>query len=166
VSAVPRPRFAASAPIAIVDVWTGNDPGRVRLFPGLQLLLFLTVPAVLVDLSTIRAWEGTQLSMAANWSTLLKAYNFEGTRKVLLYAAPAAAAVIAIGQQMISGTGLEFINSLLQRLKGRGLFLRWFRFEIESDLGEESLDWGGLVQNSPEPTADGGGFRTTFRSLG
>ena len=105
--------FAASAPVAIVNIWTGADPGRVWLFPGLQLLLFLTVLGVLTDLSTIRAWAGAHSSLATNWSTLLKVYNFEGTRKVVLYAAPAVAAVIAIGQQVVSGTGLDFVNSLL-----------------------------------------------------
>ena len=105
--------FAASAPVAIVDGWTGADPGRVWLFPGLQLLLFLTVLAVLMDFSTVRAWADDDLPLAANWSTLLKVYNFEGARKVVLYSAPAAAAVIAIGQQVVSGTGLDFVNSLL-----------------------------------------------------
>ena len=105
--------FAASVPVAIVDVWTGADPGRVWLFPGLQLLLFMTVLAVLMDLSTVHAWAGGRLPLASNWSTLLKVYNFENARQVALYAVPAVAAVIAIVQQVISGTGLDFVNSLL-----------------------------------------------------
>jgi hypothetical protein len=105
--------FAASAPVAIVDHWAGGDPGRVWLFPGLQLLLFLTVLAVLMDLSTVKAWAGGRLFSAANWSTLLKVYNYEDTRKVALYAAPAVAAIVAIGQQVVSGTGLDFVTSLL-----------------------------------------------------
>jgi hypothetical protein len=105
--------FAASAPVAIVDAWTGADPGRVWLFPGLQLLLFMTILAVLMDLSTVRAWGGGHLPLTANWSTLLKVYNFENARQVALYAVPAVAAVIAIVQQVISGTGLDFVNSLV-----------------------------------------------------
>ena len=109
--------FVASAPVAIVDIWTGAGQGRVWLFPGLQLLLFLTALAVLMDLSTVHAWAGGQQSWAENWSTLLKVYNFEDARKVVLYAAPAAAAIIAIGQQVVSGTGLDFVNSLLSQVQ-------------------------------------------------
>ena len=105
--------FAASVPVVILDIWTGADPGRVWLFPGLQLLVFLTVLAVLMDLSTIRAWAGGPSTWDAGWSALLEVYNFEGARKVVLYAAPAVAAVIAIGQQVVSGTGLDFVTSLL-----------------------------------------------------
>lgn len=125
--------FVASAPVAIVDIWTGAGQGRVWLFPGLQLLLFLTALAVLMDLSTVHAWAAREQSRAEkegreqshtekagkgqswteNWSMLLAVYNFEGARKVALYAVPAVAAVIAIGQQVVSGTGLDFVNSLL-----------------------------------------------------
>jgi hypothetical protein len=109
--------FVASAPVAIVDDWTGAGQGRVWLFPGLQLLLFLTALAVLMDLSTVNAWAGGQQSWAENWSMLLKVYNFEGARKIALYAAPAVAAIIAIGQQVVSGTGLDFVNSLLSQVQ-------------------------------------------------
>lgn len=110
--------FAASVPIVILDGWTGANPGRGWLFPGLQLLLFLTALAVLVDLSTVHAWMGGRTSLMESWTTLLEVYNFEGVRKVALYAAPAAAAVIAVGQQVVTGTSLDFVNSLLSQLPG------------------------------------------------
>ena len=109
--------FAASVPVIIIDDWTGADPGRVWLFPGLQLLLFLTALAVLMDYSTVHAWAAGRLSWSATWATLLKVYNFEGVRKIALYAAPAVAAIIAIGQQVVSGTGLDFVNSLLSQVQ-------------------------------------------------
>jgi hypothetical protein len=109
--------FVASAPVALIDIWTGADQGRVWLFPGLQLLLFLTALAVLMDLSTVHAWAGAQQSLGEQWSTLLKVYNFEDARKVIIYAAPAIAAVIAISQQVISGSGLDFVNSLLSQVQ-------------------------------------------------
>ena len=110
--------FAASVPIVILDGWTGANPGRGWLFPGLQLLLFLTALAVLVDLSTVHAWMGGGTSLMASWTILLKVYNFEGVRKIALYAAPAVAAVIAVGQQVATGTSLDFVNSLLSQLPG------------------------------------------------
>jgi hypothetical protein len=128
--------FLASAPVAIVDIWTGAGQGRVWLFPGLQLLLFLTALSVLMDLSTVHAWaameksraekegkgqsraekEGKDQSWTENWSMLREVYNFEGARQVVLYAAPAVVAVIAIGQQVVSGSGLDFVNSLLSQV--------------------------------------------------
>jgi hypothetical protein len=44
---------------------------------------------------------------------VLAAYDIDGVRRAALYTAPAIAAVIAIGQQVVSGSGLEFVNSLL-----------------------------------------------------
>jgi hypothetical protein len=105
--------FAASAPVVIVDGWTGADPGRGWLFPGLQLLLFLTVLAVLMDLSTVEVWAGGRFFSAANRSTLLDVYNFDDARKIVLYVAPAIAAIIVIGQQVVTGTSLDFVNSIL-----------------------------------------------------
>ena len=46
------------------------------------------------------------------------------------------------------------VHALLQRLKGQGLVLRWFGFEAESGLGEESVDEGGPVLDALEPVLD------------
>ena len=45
----------------------------------------------------------------------------------------------------------------LIRLKGWGLGLRWFGFEAESGLGEESVDQGGPVLDPLEPVLHDGG---------
>jgi hypothetical protein len=107
--------FAAALPVAVINGWTGNTTGREWLFPGLQLVLFLTVLGVLVDASTLygRADAGRPATPRATWAALLQAYNVDGIRPVLLYAAPAALAIIGIGQQVVSGTALEFVTSLL-----------------------------------------------------
>lgn len=105
--------FATSLPVAVADMWTGNGAGREWLFPGLQLLLFLTVLAVVLDLVTVRVWAASGSRLADNWSALLKVYNVNNARQIILYAAPAVAAVVAIGQQLVSGTALDFVSSLL-----------------------------------------------------
>jgi hypothetical protein len=43
---------------------------------------------------------------------------------------------------------------VLQGLKAQGLGLRWFGFEAESGLGEESVDEGGPVLDAFEPVLD------------
>jgi hypothetical protein len=42
-------------------------------------------------------------------------------------------------------------------LKGQGLVLRWFGFEVESGLGEEAVDQCGPVLDALEPVLDDGG---------
>ena len=107
--------FLAAAPIAILNGWTGNGGSREWIFPGLQLMVFLTALSVLVDASTLSRWRGVgnRPRLTWTWTALGAVYKLEGIRPVLLYAGPALLAIVGIGQQVVNGTGLDFISSVL-----------------------------------------------------
>ena len=101
--------FGAAAVSELINRWAGSDSGRVWTFPALQVVLFLVVLSLVYDYMTIRAAGGT-------WADLQTAYGIERTRTAVTYAIPAALAVLAIAQQVASGTGLEFVRGVLEGL--------------------------------------------------
>jgi hypothetical protein len=104
--------FAAAAMVEVLDTWSGIEQGRVWLFPGLQLGVFLFALSVLFDVVSLRA-TNPQLSWAQAWKELQIAYKVQRARSLVAYMVPVALAVLAIGEQVVSGTGLQFVNSLL-----------------------------------------------------
>jgi hypothetical protein len=74
----------------------------------LQLLLFL------VAFSAI--WDARILDARLSWASLdrlREAYNLQQARSLALYAIPLLLAIIALGQQVASGSGVEFVKSAL-----------------------------------------------------
>lgn len=104
--------FAAAAMVEVLNRWSGVEQGRVWLFPGLQLALFLFALSVFFDVVSLRA-RNAQLSWADAWKELQIAYKVQRARNLVVYMVPVALAVLAIGEQVVSGTGLQFVNSLL-----------------------------------------------------
>jgi hypothetical protein len=87
------------------------DPGsggRSWTFFGLQLL------SLLVAFSVI--WDARILDARLSWASLdrlREAYSLQQARSLALYAIPLLLAIIALGQQVASGSGVEFVKSAL-----------------------------------------------------
>jgi hypothetical protein len=82
--------------------------GRSWTFFGLQLLLFLIAFGVI--------WDACILDGGLSWSSvdrLREAYRIQQARSLALYAIPLLLALIALGQQVVSGNGVEFVKSAL-----------------------------------------------------
>jgi hypothetical protein len=73
----------------------------------LQLLLFLAALGVWYDYRTVRAAGG-------GWSELRVVYRLKETRRLATYAVPVALALLALGQQVVSGTGTDFVKGVLE----------------------------------------------------
>jgi Family of unknown function (DUF6185) len=92
----------------IVESWFQHSDSRSWVFPGLQLLLFMLAFSV--------AWDACMLRRRTWMKTiddLRLGYNIQKTRSVVLYAIAVLAAIVAIGQQVASGGGAEFVKSAL-----------------------------------------------------
>jgi hypothetical protein len=99
--------FTVGAIAFIVDTWLRGSLGRSWTFFGLQLFLFL--------LTFSAVWDACILGKLS-WSSLDQlrdAYSLQRVRTVALYAAPLLLALIALGQQVISGSGVHFVQSAL-----------------------------------------------------
>ena len=80
---------------------------RSWTFFGLQLFLFL--------LAFSAAWDACILGRLG-WTSLDQlrdAYNLNRVRTIALYAAPSILTLIALGQQVASGSGVQFVQSAL-----------------------------------------------------
>jgi hypothetical protein len=80
---------------------------RSWTFFGLQLFLFL--------LAFSAVWDACILGKLrwASLDQLRDAYNLNRVRTIALYAAPLLLALIALGQQLVSGSGVQFVQSAL-----------------------------------------------------
>ena len=101
--------FAVGFAFSRVQGWLDPESGgRSWTFFGLQLLLFL------VAFSAI--WDARILDARLSWASLdrlREAYNLQQARSLALYAIPVLLAIIALGQQVASGSGVEFVKSAL-----------------------------------------------------
>ena len=99
--------IAGASATEVGNRWLDAGTGRVWTFPALQMLLFLVALGTAYDHATlVRAGLG--------WSGLQTLYGVERTRSFVLAAVPIVLAVLAIGQQAVSGTGLEFVRSVVE----------------------------------------------------
>jgi hypothetical protein len=101
--------FVAAAAVELGSRWAGRGTGRAWSFPGFQLLLFTSVLSVAYDYRTMKAAGGT-------WADLQALYGVERTRNLVAVAVPAALAVLAIAQQLVSGTGLDFVRGIVENV--------------------------------------------------
>ncbi len=104
--------FAAAVPVEIVNRWSGAGSGRVWVFPGLQLAVFLFALSVLHDLVTVHEHAAARRWPSVN-DALQAGYRIQSTRHLIAYLVPPLLTVIAIGQQVVAGTGIDFVKSLL-----------------------------------------------------
>lgn len=91
------------------NLWAGEGSGREWLFPGLQLVLFLAVLGVVFDRVQL-AKEGK------GWPEVVELYGMDHVRTAIGYVGPVVLAVLAIAQQLASGTGTEFVSSVIDGL--------------------------------------------------
>lgn len=100
--------FTAATAVHIANGWIQYSTGRAWLFPGLQLLLFLVAFSVIWDACILK--RGT-------WTDTIKdlrdRYKLKETRTIVVYAIPVLLTLIAIGQQLASGSGTDFVKSVL-----------------------------------------------------
>jgi hypothetical protein len=101
--------FGAAAAGEVAARWTDHGSGRVWSFPGFQLLLFTGVLAVAYDLRTLHR-------RGLGWRQLQRAYGIERTRDLVAVAVPITLAVVAIAQQLATGTGLDFVQQIVDNI--------------------------------------------------
>jgi hypothetical protein len=102
--------FVAAFAVHIIDGWTrGTGGGRAWSFPGFELLLFLLVFSIIWDACTAR-----QDSWKATFDKLKKAYNIQETRVALYYVLSALVALIILGEQIVNGSGIQAVRSVLE----------------------------------------------------
>jgi hypothetical protein len=100
--------FFAAVPVHLIDNWIQPSTSRAWLFPGLEVLLFLVAFSIVWDACVLK-----QDSWAGVITNLTSAYRIQETRTVVLYAIPVLLALIALGEQVASGSGADFVKSVL-----------------------------------------------------
>jgi hypothetical protein len=101
--------FLAAFATHVIDTWAGSAPNVGWLFPGLQLLVFLVAFSVAWD-----AYDHWQGSAGDTWQRLKELYPLQPVQAGLAWGLPVVGAVLALGQQVSSGTAADFIVSTLQ----------------------------------------------------
>ncbi|SOD73644.1 hypothetical protein SAMN05892883_2916 [Jatrophihabitans sp. GAS493] len=107
--------FAAAEIVHLINGWTLHDTTRGWSFPGLELLLFLVAFSVVWDALIARRFSPA--GAAGTWTeaveTLREAYFILTTKSIVLYSVPVILALLAVGQQLVNGTGLDFVRAAL-----------------------------------------------------
>jgi hypothetical protein len=100
--------FGAASVVQLINGWTRPSGGWAWTFPWLELLLFLAAFSIVWDAYTLkeRTWKKTL-------GPLREGYRIQQYRTVVLYAIPLLVAIVAVGQQLASGSGIDFVKSLL-----------------------------------------------------
>jgi hypothetical protein len=100
--------FAVAIGISIADNGLHFPAGRSWIFAGLQFSLFLIAFSVTWD-----ALSFNKSSLPETIKELRAAYHLEQTQAVALYAIPVLLALVALVQQIASGSGSDFVTSIL-----------------------------------------------------
>jgi len=100
--------FAVAIVVSIADNGLHFPAGRAWIFAGLQFSLFLIAFSVIWD-----AFAFKKSTLPETIKELRAAYHLEQTQAVALYAIPVLLALIAIVQQVASGSGSDFVTSIL-----------------------------------------------------
>lgn len=99
----------AQAVSAVVVEWTGGAAGHAWLFRPLQVLLFLSVLGVLLDVETLRR-HGLHPRHVFDY------YGTTRIRGAAAYLAPALLSLIAVGQQVVSGNAGQALLEIIRGL--------------------------------------------------
>jgi hypothetical protein len=100
--------FATAFAVQLISDWYQHSSSRSWIFSGLQLLLFMVAFSIAWDAYILRR-ENLKLT----FESLKRGYDIQETRSIALYAIPVLVAIIALGQQVASGSAAEFIKSAL-----------------------------------------------------
>lgn len=105
--------LGAAAAVELGRLWLDDGTGREWLFPGLKLLLFLMVLGVVYDALTLEAAGGS-------WTMLQAICGIERGRDYARIVVPVALVVVALAQQISTGSGLDLVGVLLEGVPAPG----------------------------------------------
>lgn len=98
--------FVGAGTVEVLNRWVSEGSSREWAFPGLQLILFLLVLAVLFDRLTLATQN-------KSWKDLQDVYGIHRLRGAFAYLAPAVLAVLGIAEQVQNGSGAGFVQNML-----------------------------------------------------
>jgi hypothetical protein len=100
--------FAVAIVVSIADNGLHFPAGRAWIFAGLQFSLFLIAFSVVWDAISFK-----KSTLPETIKDLRAAYHLEQAQAVALYAIPVLLALVAVVQQVASGSGSDFVTSIL-----------------------------------------------------
>lgn len=100
--------FAVAIVVSIANNGLHFPGGRAWIFAGLQFSLFLIAFSVIWDALALN-----KNTVAETVRELRAAYHLEQAQAVALYAIPVLLALVALVQQVASGSGSDFVTSIL-----------------------------------------------------
>jgi hypothetical protein len=93
----------------LVSLWLTQSYSTTWTFRALQLSLFLVALGVAIDWYTLKRQN-------IYWRNLLDYYKLNDVRVLIGYASPLVLAVLAIGQQLLSGQAQQAVTELIKTL--------------------------------------------------
>jgi hypothetical protein len=100
--------FAVAVVVNLADNGLHFPMGRSWIFAGLQFSLFLIAFSVIWDALAFK-----KSTVSDTISELRSAYHLEQAQTVALYAIPVLLALVALVQQVASGSGSDFVTGIL-----------------------------------------------------
>jgi hypothetical protein len=97
--------FSCIGPLVVAQNTASNLTHEV-IYRIAQFALFSIVLAIVIDIDTVRSAGGS-------WRDLRKVYDLQNYGEVAAAVVPAALLVLALGQQIIAGSGVQVANTLL-----------------------------------------------------
>jgi hypothetical protein len=98
--------LAGALLVQMVIGWSGGSTGQPWLYRFLQLFVFLTVLGLLFDLSAVTRAGGT-------WRRLRDIIGLRNYKEIVVALIPIALALVALVQQLVSGSGAEVAESIV-----------------------------------------------------
>ncbi|HEU5107606.1 MAG TPA: hypothetical protein VFT95_03435, partial [Micromonosporaceae bacterium] len=98
--------LAGALLMQVVVGWSGGATGQPWLYRFLQLFVFLTVLGLLFDLSAVTRAGGT-------WRRLRDILGLRNYKELAVALVPVALALVALVQQLASGSGVEVAESIV-----------------------------------------------------
>jgi hypothetical protein len=98
--------LAGALLVQLVTGWSGGATGQPWLYRFLQLFVFLTVLGLLFDLSAVTNAGGT-------WRRLRDILGLHNYRELVVALIPIALALVALVQQLVSGSGAEVAETIV-----------------------------------------------------
>ena len=100
--------FVPAVAIELLEGWQGVVNDRSWLFPGFELVLFLTALSVWYDYRTIASESATP------WTHLRAAYRIDRARDILKVVGPAAVASLAVVDQLANGSAADIVRQVAE----------------------------------------------------
>ena len=100
--------------VEIVNTVAGFEVPRVWVFPGIEITIYVLLLSVVYDAATIKQVGGH------DWKTLSQAYGWSKFQHggFVPVASSVTLAVIAVSQQLLSGSASQFVTAVLSGFSG------------------------------------------------